>query len=143
MSLNFELSSITNYKTRCWVDVPEEQQRVHSGKRRLHDDTDMLIWGSLLVDLGSINVRNIEEWCFRVAILKRLDIRFAEMFNADDKVIGVWPSRDAIEDHCGLSTNVSTLTRAKWLTKIKKRIEKEAEQSCSFELKNREKENQQ
>ena len=139
MSLDWNVSNVPNYKERCWVDVPAVNPRV-SGEVRLADDTNALIWGSMMVDLGSITVKNIEEWCFRIEVLRWLDIRWMEHFEGDT-VVGYFPDRESVEDHIGLTTNVTTMTRAKWMNKIKRKIEKRAEETCKAQLKQREKEN--
>ena len=140
MSLDYSIVNVPNYKTRCWVDVPEEHHRTQ-GKVRLADDTNALIWGSMMVDLPAIRMNNIEEWCFRIQYLKRVGISWIDMFDENDNVVGYFPSRESVEDHVGLSTNVSQMTRAKWLNKIKRSLEKQIEQKIQRELNNREKEN--
>jgi len=143
MSLDWTVEKVPNYKTRCWVDVPKEQQNRAAGigKRKLNSDTEALVWGTMMVDLGGITVRNIEEWCFRVEYLKRVGISWMDQFE-NDKVVGFWPDRQAIEDHIGLSSNVSNMTRPKWLNKIRRRLERETEQAIERQITKREKEQQ-
>lgn len=144
MSLDYSLGNIPNFKTRCWEDVPKEQRdrAAGIGKRRMNTDTEALIWGSMLIDLGSIRKNNIEEWCFRIDVLKKCGFSWMEQFD-DDEIVPFYPTREAVEEHIGLSTNVSTMTRAKWMNKIKRRLEKEAEQEINRQLTQREKETNQ
>lgn len=141
MSLDWSIERVPNYKERCWVDIPPEEQNRMTGEVRLDDDTNALIWGSIMVDMGSITVRNIDEWCFRIQFLRRVGIDWIQYFDDNDNIVGFYPSRCAVEDHIGLSTNVTTMTRAKWLNKIKRRLERETEQAIEAEIRKREKEN--
>ena len=142
MSLDWNIERVPNYKTRCWDDVPPEQQdrAAGIGATKLNNDTNALVWGSLLIDLPAIRKNNIEEWCFRIAYLKACDISWMTYFDDNDEIKGYFPDREAVEDHIGLSTNVSTMSRAKWLNKIKRRMEKQCEQKIARELIKREKE---
>lgn len=110
MSLDYKLSDIENWRERC-LRQSEEQP----GKQRLARKTNALIWASLLVDLGGIDEYNAEEWDFRLRVIYRMGLG-----PTDDKDR---PTREDIEQHTGLRTNVYTLTRAKFMTKAKKMLE--------------------
>jgi hypothetical protein len=86
------------------------------------DDNDfngreLMIWGSVFVEIGEITEKNVDEWVFRIKFLEEIKQSV---------------SRDPIPDleslvrrWIGLRMNVSTETRRKWLNKRMKRMEDE------------------
>jgi hypothetical protein len=78
-----------------------------------------LIFACLSVDLPGINRRNLDEWVFRLAYLRHIGhaiFRNPELETAEE-----------LEPFVGLSANVATLTRARWVRKTSKWIEREVE----------------
>lgn len=76
-----------------------------------------LIWACLSVDLPGITRKNLEEWVFRLAYMRH--IGHAIFRNPDLE------TAEGLEPFVGLSTNVAPLTRARWLRKTSKWIERE------------------
>ena len=81
---------------------------------------DILIWGSLSVDLGEITEKNVDEWVFRFKVLERVSGHPAgwkgkERFN---------PSRADIGRRIGMHTNVCTKTRKQFLKKCCNMLER-------------------
>ncbi len=110
MSLDYKLSDIQGWREQCLR--PSEE---HPGKDRLARKTNALIWASLLVDLGCIDEGNVDEWDFRLRVIYRMGLG-----PTDDKDR---PTRDDIEQHIGLRTNVYTISRVRFMTKAKKMLE--------------------
>lgn len=117
MSLNFDLTKVrerlgeerwdlitTSYETRGKPD----------GNQQWHPVTDALIWATMMVDLGSITEKNIDEWCFRMGLILKLTGKAHLVGSLGSYFI----SRADIENHIGLKTNVTTKSRSAFLTKI-------------------------
>lgn len=82
--------------------------------------TDMLVWGSLSLDLGEITEKNIDEWLFRMKAFERVagqgqGIKDGRSFN---------PGREDMERRIGMRTNVCTKTRKQFLKKCCNMLER-------------------
>jgi len=109
MSLDFDLAKIKDYKklfTKA-TNVDEEDS--------LNQMTERLIFLAMEVDLGEITEKNVEEWMVRLAMLKRCGWAPRQEITRAD-----------IERHVGLKTNVWSMTRVQFRTKLAKHIEHEA-----------------
>lgn len=73
-----------------------------------------IIFATMSLDLGHISEKNLQEWAFRMNVGKQIGYTF--LFNFDD-----------LKKHIGLSTNVCTKPRAKWLKRIMENIRSDAE----------------
>ena len=106
MSLDYNLKNIHDSGSVCFQD---------DGMMRVV--TFNLIWASLAVDLGKITKANIPEWMVRLRMLAIVDGEN-----------GIWDtiSEEMLTIHIGLSTNVSTCTRAKFKKKIIATVERNA-----------------
>ena len=77
-------------------------------------------WWAMLLDLGSVTKRNVDEWLFRIRFARKTgwlpDLQLA-VWTADG-----WAYRDItrqdLEDCIGLTTNVSKTTRKQWLRRV-------------------------
>ena len=125
MSLNWDARN-----TEAYADLLERQaddpDAGYSDDQ--HNTLDMLIWGSLLLDMRGIRTANdAEEFVFRA--------RFA-------KEIGVWaynrvPTLDELQEWIGLSTNVSQKTRHQYVTSVAKQIRTDVESAMRYEARER------
>ena len=106
MSLDYNLSNIHNSGSICFYE---------DGTMSVH--TYNLIWASMAVDLGKITKENISEWMVRLRMLAIVDSE-----------CGTWSTitEEDLTIHIGLSTNVSTTTRAQFKKKIIERVERNA-----------------
>lgn len=80
-----------------------------------------LIWGSLAVDLGSITDKNVEEWMFRLKFQEAIGLDYLSLGEMSDSPKAL---RAGLTRWIGLTTNVPTLTRKKWLAKVTGLMEK-------------------
>ena len=102
MSLNWQIDSIKDYKTVCWMENGE-----------MNPVTNVLIWGTISVGIGQITDKNVDEFAARFRIIEKLDGPFLiareekRRYVTDEEFIA----------HIGLSTNVHTETRAKWASR--------------------------
>jgi len=107
MSLNFDLTKITDYKTLCYREVDEKDE---DGKPlfQIRAVTERIVWGTMLVDVGNLKNRTecetfFDRYCEARAALNRttLDLTLEDVLA-----------------HEGLSTNVSKTTDSKWLKRL-------------------------
>jgi len=78
---------------------------------------EALIWACMSIDLPGITRRNLNEWVFRLAY--RRHIGHAIFKNPELE------TAEGLEPFVGLSANVAPLTRAQWIRKTSKWIERE------------------
>jgi len=109
MSLNWNIGKIANLETVCYTEHAD-------GERYLSSLTHKLIWATLAVDLGKISAKNISEWQVRLQMIAMTyeDASWAEI------------TREQLEAHIGLETNATTSTRAGFLKKMARLVERTA-----------------
>ena len=113
MSLNWEVSQIKDYETVCWIGEKGSMDR------RMNPVTEALIFGTIVVGLGSITDKNVDEFAARFRIIER--VHGAQLYKPgpDGKGRVDWYLSD--EDfiaHIGLVCNVTNETRPKWAARI-------------------------
>ena len=86
------------------------------------DDNDFngrecMIWGSIAVDLGEVNEKNVDEWMFRLRFLERIG-RGITSTPMPESIVRRW---------VGLKMNVITENRKKWMKKRMDRLERDVE----------------
>lgn len=109
MSLNFNYS-------KC-VD---SDQLVNPVKHdEMHPVTHFMIWNMMAIDMSVITKENVDEVWFRTKLNMLITDCCAASYNDgnDKPLVRIWPTREDVVRHIGLSTNVSTMTRKKWLEK--------------------------
>ena len=95
---------------------------------------DRLIWGTIVVDIGSITDANIGEWLFRMRLGDRMmggAGYFTMKYEGEERFPIV---AEHLRKFVGLTTNVSTTTRAKWLKKAVRQASERVESLVSSEL---------
>lgn len=107
MSLNVDVSRVKNAETVCF--------RGEGDAREWNPLTTTLAFFTMTVDIGEITAENAEEFYCRAALLNDL---YASASNTAPTEITIAD----IRAHIGLRTNVLTVSRAKWLTKVTKTI---------------------
>lgn len=105
MSLNVNVSKVANHDSVCFVGEGEG--------RKWRPLTTTIAFMCMAVDIGEITEQNAEEWYCRACLINDLYASAsieppAEITIAD------------IRAHIGMQTNVITMTRAKWISKIAK-----------------------
>lgn len=111
MSLDWDLSQIKDWQNKCWL---EDESR---DEKRLNPETDILIWGTMKVDLGRINEDNIDDWIRRIEILRVLDKPFGTGYE-EGEPYPFYPTREMLINHIGLRTNVGNKTFLQWYKKV-------------------------
>ena len=116
MSLNWNIGN-------CKYDLESKTQ---------HANAERLIWETLAVDLGSITEQNLDEWVFRMAVLKILRNRTNDSFGP--------VTIEFLRPYVGLLTNVSNTSRAKFMNKCKDMLQREALDSIRYQEEDEEQE---
>lgn len=88
-----------------------------------------LIWGAMGVDMGSITAKNVEEWMFRLKFQEVIRLDYLSLGEMSDKPDAL---RAGLTRWIGLSTNVPSLTRKKWLAKVTGLMEKRVMQTMDL-----------
>jgi hypothetical protein len=132
MSLNFDLTAIP-LETRTIVadhdkpnpfyqagkSKPENEFEYRKGDRLMSPITNALIWGTMFVDMGAITEENVDEFFARTAVHEKLSGAYLSETNNETGETKPRPiTLQDVRDHIGLKTNVSTLTRAKWMKRV-------------------------
>lgn len=139
MSLNYNLTKIKNHEKLCWVrdnSVPESEWTDKKGWK-MNPVTDVLIWITIAVDMGDITEDNVHEFYWRlrfrekylnykVLISTRKDGKPGRSFN---------PTLNQIRQHIGLTTNVRTLTRYKFLNNMLRIMKEQLNETLRHEQK--------
>ena len=135
MSLNFDLSEVKARLGDRWEEVTTHPDDIGKKEQQWHPVTNALIWKTMAVDLGEITEENIDEWVWRVQFLQALDgAEFGDGESGEAFIV-----RKDLEDHIGLSTNVSNRTRQQFLSKLANqsfRIKNPAQTKSARELVN-------
>jgi hypothetical protein len=136
MSLNFDLSKITDYRNAChetFTGSQEEMEERMGHPRffggnwsyegsdrsrivRLHPVTEALVFSTMSVMMGSITEKNWREFYSRVA-MKEAALG-ASLINGDGSPAYITPEQ--VRAHIGLTTNVRTESAGKfngWLVR--------------------------
>jgi len=106
MSLNWNLESIQDYKTVCWIEQED-------GTTRLNPVTETLIFMTMSVQMGSITEANADEFYARLKIIEALDGPFLYK-NEDGKHQDRFFTPEDVQAHIGLACNVTTESTAKF-----------------------------
>lgn len=119
MSLNFNFSTCQGRES--WTE--RDMQML-----------DRLIWGTIVVDIGSITDANIGEWLFRMR-LGDLMMGGAGFFTMKYEGEDRFPiTAEHLRKFVGLTTNVSNMPRAKWMRKAMRQAADRVESLVSSEL---------
>lgn len=150
MSLDWNIGKVPNKETVCWIETDPQT-------KTLNPVTEALIWRSMSLDIGLIEEANIPEWLFRTRYYSRLfgkpltrhvdKCRFCGTTKPMDGKWEPWKTCTheeadsamesfdfTVEDlkaHCGLYTNVRTLSRAGFLKKVHAQLAHEIERGIS------------
>lgn len=113
MSLNWDVRDIKDHET-VTTDPNDE--------KKWHPVTQGLVWMCMFIDMNGITEKNIDEFVARTKLYEKV---FGEtMWDVENqKYVGF--TREQIESHIGLRTNVSTESKTKFLNKLWKNHERE------------------
>ena len=109
--------------------------RFINGKKTT-DDPDLskyiepMVYSCMFVDLSGITEKNIEQWLYRTAYNKMIGKPFGSHCvvrkDGTKKIEDWYPNEALLKKFIGLSTNVSTETRAAWLKKTHRTLDRDA-----------------
>jgi len=103
MSLNCDYSKIGNHEELCKVKNDD-------GTYSTSPATTTISFCTMILGLGSITEKNLDEWRFRLA--------YMEYAGDSPLAIPVADAMPVVEKHIGLTANVSDESRAAWLRRI-------------------------
>ena len=119
MALSFDITALPhNIKF-----FPYDSDSNYAMKPIVHS----LIWSTMILGLNEITEKNLGEWCFRLNFEIRMHGKKAFM----KRTSAMWDRADTIftpsdlRPYIGLSTNASTLSRAKYVSNVTKHIAEE------------------
>lgn len=116
MSLNWSIEDVKDYKNVCWLDDPENPG---SEDRILNPITDALIWHTMAVGIGQITEDTVEEFYNRSRLYTQFFGGFVRSYNEETEKYESRPfTATEINDHIGLSTNVSYESPSEWRNRI-------------------------
>lgn len=104
MSLNADYRRVQGYETVCF-----------DASGHLRRETNLLVFTALMVDLSEIAEKNLSEWRFRLAVLKRTGMEAGPI------------SDEVLQKHVGLRVNVAERPRKQWIRRIAEILERETE----------------
>ena len=93
---------------------------------------DRLIWGTIVVDIGTITHANIAEWQFRMRMVDRLLGDYFVMKYEGGERFFIGP--EILRRFVGLRCNVSELSRTKWLKKVVSQASQKVESLVMHEM---------
>ena len=126
MSLDWNLTKINNNLEVCW-------EKNEDGTDRLNPVTESLIWLTMGIGMGSITEDNQSDFYCRVAMYEKL---FGTMLSywKDSKKVSVPITPEDINNHIGLSTNVSKDTDAAFRKRIVENFVREQKRKFQYAL---------
>ena len=151
MSLDWNIGKVPSKETVCWIGTDPQT-------KTLNPVTEALIWRSMSLDLGEIKEANVPEWLFRTRYysrlfgkplnkvvgrcrncrnteedIKRLGVHLCESDDWEEHMESFDFTPADLKAHCGLYTNVRTLSRAGFLKKVHKQLVYEIERQLKNE----------
>lgn len=133
MSLNWNVSKIKNVDEVVWEEAKEDvpSEGIVKGEKYMSTLTNALIWTTMAIDLGEITKANIDEWIRRCRALEANDSPVLRQYDeATKKWVPLPVSREMLERHIGLTTNVPNTSPAKFDRKMREivadRVKREA-----------------
>jgi hypothetical protein len=111
MSLNWDITNVTDNEAICFY-------RDSDGDRCLKQQTQNLLFLTMVVGMNSINERNYKEFYTRVALYERLRGAVMTVLNDEGKWVDDPYTLEDIRQHIGLWTNASNETATAWRKRI-------------------------
>jgi hypothetical protein len=126
MSLDWNLTKINNNLEVCW-------EKNEDGTDKLNPVTESLIWLTMGIGMGSITEDNQSDFYCRVAMYEKL---FGTMLSywKDSKKVSVPITPEDINNHIGLTTNVSKDTDAAFRKRIVENFVREQKRKFQYAL---------
>jgi len=120
MSLNWNLSKITDCETKCFKISTYDNawQGIKKGDRIIDPVTHTLIFATLATGLRGITKENAAKFWARISLYEKLYGAFLRDTNEKGEPVDEPLTYQNVLDHIGLSTNVSDETDAKWAKRI-------------------------
>jgi hypothetical protein len=129
MSLNYDLTKITDYKSLCWREAKDEKGQTvigADGQPVLNMDaiTYTLVFGTIMVGFREITEANAEEFTTRLRDWWSVDSEgpIREWIDGADLPVERHVTIEEVRAHIGLKTNAINYSARKFASLLKKRI---------------------
>jgi hypothetical protein len=127
MALRWDLSKIQDQDV-CWVEATQDDPNhgIVAGEKYMSPVTNALIWSTIAVDLGAITEENAGEFFARVRMWETVFGSFlirAEVDGKRPEGAAAFITESEVRSHIGLSCNVTSVSRAKWLKKLTREMD--------------------
>jgi hypothetical protein len=116
MALHWNIGKIKNSETVCWevADKDDVHRGRVKGEKYMKLVTEAITYATMAVDIGKITAKNVDEFFRRIQLY---ETAFGGLrYNATGKQCF---TREEVEAHIGLSTNVITITPKQYDARIK------------------------
>lgn len=117
MSLNYNIGNVKDYR------------KLKDSDGRLNVVTETLVFSTMSVDIGSIEEKNIGEWCWRLAYLRAMGLGREIPLNDEGKRD---ITLDELRRHIGMRTNVITTSRAEFCKRWSAYLRREADAAVRY-----------
>lgn len=111
MALTWDITNIEDHKNVVWIPAPTEE---NPEAVRMNPVTEVLIFGTISVGLGSITDKNVDEFAARFRVIEKLHGPMLTAKNRKDRFV----TDEEFIAHIGLVCNVSNETRSQWARRM-------------------------
>ncbi len=138
MALTWDFTEVENAKELCWIDNPNPDRK-EDEKYMLNPITSALIHSSMLTGISKITKKNYKELAKRLVELEIVgmalvpyDSNTGVVSNSGESLRS--PTEKEVQEHIGLTTNVTVKDTRKWKTNITRLIREQAERYMKARL---------
>lgn len=126
MSLNWNVSKIADVDRVVWRVATEDNdgKGEKAGESYMQQRTESLIWAAMVIGLGAITEKNADEWIFRLRMYEKLR-GACRSRRVDGEWVDTYFTPLDVREHIGLSTNVTPITRTKFVNHMASLVEQE------------------
>ena len=111
MSLTWDVSTVKDYETLCWIkDDPD-----HPDRERVNPVTEALVFHCVGISMNGITKANADEFYARVAFVEKHQGSSVKEWGEDGKIGDRPITREDVQAHVGLRTNVSNEPLGRWV----------------------------
>lgn len=124
MSLNWNTENVKYFQEnpdKLWV-------KVGTGAEQWDDvniETKSIIFGTMLVDIGSLTIETMSDWYARYKTMEHLENYYLYQIVKDGQITNIQLTAEILLKHEGLYTNVANMPHSKWSHKYLKYLQEQ------------------
>lgn len=122
MGLNWNLSNIKDNETLCWSKLSEDWGGMKAGEEILNPVTEVLIWLTLSTGIPQVTDKTAPEFLARVRMVEATYGAVLHDRDSCGNLIDKHITAKDVQNHIGLSTNASTLTKTEFVRNLYKSL---------------------